>query len=80
MENLKRLLLQCELCLEQGDLDRLLELLGSIKEEDFKALDLQEAQECMRILEHMISRGEALRNSMAESLINLKRFKEGYRF
>ncbi len=78
MENLKQLLLQCEIYLQQEDWDRLIETLNSIEQEHFNGLDLQTAQECLRILEHLIAEGEKVRNKLAENLVNLKRFKEGY--
>lgn len=78
MEDLKQLLLQCEIYLQQGDLDKLIEILNSINQDHMENLDLQTAQECLRILEHLIAGGEELRNKLAESFINLKRFKESY--
>lgn len=78
MEDLKNLLLQCEVYLQQGEWDKLIEALNSIKQEDIEKLDIKTAEECLRILNYLIKEGEELRNRMAESLVNLKRFKEGY--
>lgn len=80
MENLKQLLLQCEVYLQQGDWDKLIEVLNGITQEHIENLDLETAKECYRILEHLIKEVEHIRNKMAESLINFKRFKEGYNF
>ncbi len=78
MEDLKQLLLRCEVYLQQGDWDKLIETLNGIGQEHFKKLDLQTAQECVRIIEHLIAEGERARNKLAENLVNLKRFKQGY--
>lgn len=78
MEDLKQLLLRCEVYLQQEDWDKLIETLSSINQEHMENLDLQTAQECLRILEHLIAGGEVLRNKLAEGLVNLKRFKESY--
>ncbi|HAV39676.1 MAG: hypothetical protein AB1353_05445 [Aquificota bacterium] len=80
MENLKKLLLQCEVYLQQGDWDKLIEVLNGVTQEHIESLDLETAQECYRILEHLIKESQQIRNKMAESLINFKKFKEGYSF
>ncbi|MEN3028094.1 MAG: hypothetical protein ABDH29_02490 [Aquificaceae bacterium] len=78
MEDLKRLLLECQLYLQQGDWDRLLERLSSVDPEDIEKLDLNTAQECLAILNHLIKEGEERRNGIATALLNLKKFKESY--
>ncbi|MCS6998429.1 MAG: hypothetical protein RMH93_03845 [Aquificaceae bacterium] len=78
MEDLKRLLLECQLYLQQGDWDRLVERLSSVSSEDIEKLDLKTAQECLAILEHLIREGEEHRNRIATTLVNLKKFKESY--
>ncbi len=78
MEDLKQLLLQCEMYLQQGDWDRLMEALSSIQQEHINSLDLKTAQECLKILEHLITQGEEVRNKLAEALVNIKKFKESY--
>ncbi len=79
MEDLKKLLLQCEVYLQQRDWDRLIEVLESITQEHIEGLDLETVKECYRILQHLIREGEEVRNKMAEGLLNFRRFKEGYR-
>jgi len=78
MENLKKLLLQCEVYLQQGDWDKAIDVLNSITQEQIESLDLETAKECFRILDHLIKEGEQIRNKMAENLVNFRRFKEGY--
>ena len=78
MEDLKQLLLKCQIYLQQGEWDKLLEALGSIKEEDIHNLNMETAVECYRILEHMIEKGEEIRSRIAENLVNMKKFKKGY--
>ncbi|MFN7065980.1 MAG: hypothetical protein ACK4OF_07530 [Aquificaceae bacterium] len=77
MENLKQLLLRCEVYLKEGEWDKLLEALSAITQEHIHELDPKTAEDCIRILNHLIEEGEGVRNKMAESLINIKRFKEG---
>ncbi len=79
MEDLKKLLLQCEVYLRQGDWDKLIDVLNGITQEHIESLDLETARECFRILEYLIREGEQIRNKMAESLVNFRRFKEGYK-
>ena len=78
MEDLKQLLLQCEIYLQQQDWDKLIETLSGIKEEHINNLDVQTAQECLRILEYLITQGEKVRNKLAEALVNIKRLGETY--
>ena len=54
MENLKKLLLQCETYLQQGDWDKAIDVLNSITQEQIESLDLETAKECVRILDHLI--------------------------
>ncbi|WPM32375.1 hypothetical protein IAE16_01545 [Hydrogenobacter sp. T-2] len=78
MEDLKQLLLRCEIYLQQEDWDKLIETLSGIKEEHINNLDAQSAQECLRILEYLITQGEEVRNRLSEALVNIKRFRGGY--
>lgn len=78
MENLKQLLLQCEIYIQEGDWDKLIEALNSIGQEHINNLDYQTAYECYRILEHLIAEGEKARNRLAEAMVNIKKFKESY--
>ncbi|RMH06118.1 MAG: hypothetical protein D6699_02615 [Aquificota bacterium] len=78
MESLKQLLLKCEVYLKEGNWDALISTLSQISEEHIKGLTLEEAQECIRIIEHLTAQGESLRFSLAESLANLRRFKDAY--
>ncbi len=80
MESLKQLLLSCQVYLQEGDWDKLTEALGSIRQEQIENLDLSTAQECLNILEHLIKDAEDARNKIAENLVNLRKFKEGYSF
>ncbi len=78
MESLKQLLLKCEVYLKEGNWDALISTLSQISEEHIKGLTLEEAQECIRIIEHLTAQGESLRLSLAESMANLRRFKDAY--
>ncbi|MFN3598969.1 MAG: hypothetical protein ACK4VK_04450 [Aquificaceae bacterium] len=69
--------MQCEVYLKQGEWDKLLETLEGIKQEYIQELDPKTAEECLGILNYLIKESESIRNKMAESLINIKRFKEG---
>ncbi len=80
MESLKQLLLSCQVYLQEGEWDKLTEALGSIRQEQIENLDLSTAQECLNILEHLIKDAEDARNKIAENLVNLRKFKEGYSF
>ncbi|MCX8164173.1 MAG: hypothetical protein N3D14_02110 [Aquificaceae bacterium] len=78
MESLKQLLLNCQVYLQQGDWDKLLEALDSITQQDIEKLDLKTAEECLGILNYLIKEGEEIRNGIANNLINIKRFKDSY--
>lgn len=78
MEDLKQLLLQCEVYMQEENWDRLIEMLQGISEGHFTSLSLEEARECLLILNHLITVAEAKKLSIAENLVNLKKFREGY--
>lgn len=78
MESLKQLLIKCEVHLKEGNWDALIDTLSQVSEEHIKNLSLEEAQECMRILEYLRDEAEKSRLKMAESMINLRMFKDSY--
>ncbi|MDW8434187.1 MAG: hypothetical protein RMK35_05215 [Aquificaceae bacterium] len=78
MANLKQLLLNCQVYLQERDWDKLLETLEGITQEDFHSLDQKTAEECLGILLHLIKEAEDIRNGLANTLVNLKKFSSGY--
>ncbi len=74
MEDLKRSLLKCQLLLEEGKWDALLEELSKVS--SFEGLSLDEARECLALLDHLIGQAEEKRNQIAQTLANIRRFKE----
>jgi predicted metal-dependent hydrolase len=75
MEKLKRLLLECELALKEGQIDTALEKLQEFSELSLEGLKREELEEVLRLVEHLITLAEDHRNTLAQSLINLRKFK-----
>jgi predicted metal-dependent hydrolase len=75
MEKLKRLLLECELALKEGQIDTALEKLQEFSELSLAGLKREELEEVLRLVEHLITLAEDHRNTLAQSLINLRKFK-----
>ncbi|RMH79571.1 MAG: hypothetical protein D6674_07230 [Acidobacteria bacterium] len=78
MEDLKQILLQCEVYVQEENWDRLMQALQGISEEHLMSLGLENAKDCLSILNHLISLAETKRLNIAENLVNLKKFREGY--
>jgi predicted metal-dependent hydrolase len=75
MEKLKRLLLECELALKEGQIDTALEKLQEFSELSLEGLKREELEEVLRLVEHLITLAEDHRNTLAQSLVNLRKFK-----
>jgi hypothetical protein len=75
MEKLKTLLLECELALKERQIDTALEKLQEFSELSFAGLKRAELEEVLRLVEHLITLAEDYRNALAQSLINLRKFK-----
>jgi DNA-binding transcriptional regulator GbsR (MarR family) len=75
MEKLKRLLLECELALKERQIDTALEKLQKLSELSLEGLKREELEEVLRLVEHLITLAEDYRNALAQSLINLRKFK-----
>ena len=73
MANLKLSLLELQKVLQEGDLDKLLEGIQSLP--SLEGLTLEEAQECLRILDHLILLAQEKQNQIVQALVNIKRFK-----
>lgn len=76
-ENLKSLLLKCQVLLEKGDLDDLIKTLEKINSMDLKNLSREDYEEALRIIDFLIKKAEEKKLSIAEKLMNLQKFK-GY--
>ena len=75
MEKLKRSLLECELALKEGQIDTALEKLQEFSELSLEGLKREELEEVLRLVEHLITLAEDHRNTLAQSLVNLRKFK-----
>ena len=73
MANLKLSLLELQKVLQEGDLDKLLEGIQNLP--SFEGLTLEEAQECLKILDYLILLAQEKQNQIAQALVNIKRFK-----
>lgn len=76
-ENLKELLLKCEVYLEEGDFDSLIETLNKVVSMDLKDLKKEDYEEALKIIEFLIEKAEKKKLDIAEKLMNFQRFK-GY--
>ncbi len=76
-KTLKDLLLECELLLKERKFDELINKCQAIKEIDFKSenMSVEEAKECLRIINHLIETAEKERTEMANTVVNINRFK-----
>jgi hypothetical protein len=75
MEKLKRLLLECELALKERQINIAFEKLQEFSELSLEGLKREELEEILRLVEHLITLAEDYRNALAQSLINLRKFK-----
>jgi len=69
------LLLECELALKEGQIDTALEKLQEFSELSLEGLKREELEEVLRLVEHLITLAEDHRNTLAQSLVNLRKFK-----
>ena len=76
-EDLKKLLLKCEIYLEEGDFDNLIRTLEKVVSMDLKNLQKEDYEEALRIIEFLIEKAEKKKADVAEKLMNFHRFK-GY--
>jgi len=76
-EDLKELLLKCQVYLEEGDFDKLIETLEKVVSSDFKGLSKEDYEEALKIIEFLIEKAEKKKLDIAEKLMNFQRFK-GY--
>ncbi len=76
-ESLKELLLKCEVYLEEGDFDSLVDTLEKLASVDLKNLSKEDYEEALRIVDFLIKRAEEKRDNVAQKLMNFQRFK-GY--
>ncbi|WP_029551810.1 hypothetical protein [Thermocrinis jamiesonii] len=75
MEKAKRLLLECELALKERQINTALEKLQELSSLPMDNLTKEQAEELLRLIEHTIKCAEDYRNSLAQALVNLRRFK-----
>ncbi len=76
-EDLKQLLLRCEVYLEEGDFESLIKTLERVVSMDLRGLDREEYEEALKIIEFLIEKAEKKKTDIAEKLMNFQRFK-GY--
>jgi len=76
-EDLKELLLKCEVYLEEGDFDNLIETLNKVVSMDLKDLKKEDYESALKIIEFLIEKAEKKKLDIAEKLMNFQRFK-GY--
>lgn len=74
---LRELLLKCQLHLQEGDLDSLIETLDRVMELDLSGLSEEEYSEALRLVEFLIERAKEKRDEISQKLVNFQRFK-GY--
>ena len=76
-QDLKELLTKCQVYLEEGDFDKLIETLQKIASMDLKGFSKEDYEEALKIIEFLIERAEKKKLDIAEKLMNFQRFK-GY--
>ncbi len=76
-EDLKELLTKCQVYLEEGEFDKLIETLQKVASMDLKGLSKEDYEEALRIIEFLIEKAEKKKLDIAEKLMNFQRFK-GY--
>ncbi len=76
-EDLKELLTRCQVYLEEGDFDKLIETLEKVASMDLKGLSREEYEEALKIIEFLIEKAEKKKLDIAEKLMNFQRFR-GY--
>jgi hypothetical protein len=76
-ENLKELLLKCEVYLEEEKFEDLINTLEKIVSLELKDLSKEEYEEALKLIEFLIQRAEKKKLDIAQKLMNFQRFK-GY--
>ncbi|EDP74927.1 hypothetical protein [Hydrogenivirga sp. 128-5-R1-1] len=76
-ENLKEILLKCEVYLEEGNYDALIESLEKLVNLELKDFTKEDYEEALKIIEFLIKKAEDRKLNIAEKLMNFQRFK-GY--
>ncbi|WP_457601058.1 hypothetical protein [Hydrogenivirga sp.] len=76
-EDLKELLLRCEVYLEEDNYDALIDTLEKVVSSDLSKLSKEDYEEALRIIEFLIDKAEKKKLDIAEKLMNFQRFK-GY--
>ncbi len=73
-ENLKQLLLKCQVYMQEENFDALIQTLENIPA--IENMSLEEAKECLAILNHLLSQAEGKRNQIAQTLVNIRKFMD----
>ncbi len=78
-KTVKELLLECEVLLKEKKYDEAVKLCTQLREIDFKNSinDMEEAKECLKILDYLIEMAEKERTEIANVFVNINKFK-GY--
>ncbi len=76
-DNLKDVLLKCEVYLEKEDFDNLIKTLEEVLNLDLKSLSKEDYEEALRIIEFLIQKAEEKKLDIAQKLMNFQKFK-GY--
>lgn len=75
MESLKALLLECQLLIKEEKWEEAISKLKSLSEEHFKNLTLEEAKECLNLLNFLIQQTEEKKLQIAQTMVNINRLK-----
>ncbi len=76
-QSLKEKLERCQVLLEEGRYDELLDTLEQVRNVDFSGLDRDSAQELLSLLNFLIEKAQKRRDEIAGKLVNMNKFK-GY--
>ncbi len=76
-QSLKEKLERCQVLLEEGRYDELLDTLEQVRNVDFAGLDRDSAQELLSLLNFLIEKAQKRRDEIAGKLVNMNKFK-GY--
>ncbi len=76
-QSLKEKLERCQVLLEEGRYDELLDTLEQVRNVDFSELDRDSAQELLSLLNFLIEKAQKRRDEIAGKLVNMNKFK-GY--
>ena len=76
-QSLKEKLERCQILLEEGKYDELLDTLEQVRSVDFSGLDRDSAQELISLLNFLIEKAQKRRDEIAGKLVNMNKFK-GY--